>query len=74
MKEEKKPLPVVPAKGIEQERDGGNNPTESHPIREMQMGKSLYIVQCHYIGNETLGDKNEWLVLRTWEEQAFRIR
>ncbi|WP_201318497.1 hypothetical protein [Paenibacillus sp. EPM92] len=61
MKEEQQPLPSVPAEGIEQKRDGSINPTEDHPMREMQMGKSLYIVQCHYIGNETLGDKSNGL-------------
>lgn len=74
MKEEKQPLPSVPAEGSEQELDGGNNPIENHPVREMKMGKSLYIVHCHYIGNDTLDDKIERLVLRTWGDEVFRIR
>ncbi|MBD2844969.1 hypothetical protein IDH44_07190 [Paenibacillus sp. IB182496] len=60
MNEEKLPLPSAQA---DRDRD---------PIHEMQLGKSLYIVQGHFIGNETLGDKIERLVLRTWEEEAFR--
>ncbi|WP_163853726.1 hypothetical protein [Paenibacillus elgii] len=64
--------PIVPVEEIEQKRDGSSNPTEDRPIHEMQMGKSLYIVQCHYIGKETLGDKIERLVLRTWEDEASR--
>lgn len=66
--------PIVPVEGIKQKRDGSTNPTEDRPVREMQMGKSLYIVQSHYIGNETLGDKIERLVLRTWEDEASRNR
>jgi len=62
MNEEKLPLPSIPA---DRDRD---------PIHEMQLGKSFYIVKCHFIGNETLGDKIERLVLRTWEEEAFRNR
>lgn len=62
MNEEKLPLSSTPA---DRDRD---------PMHEMQLGKSLYIVQCHFIGNETLGDKIERLVLRTWEEEAFRSR
>lgn len=62
MNEEKLPLSSTPA---DPDRD---------PMHEMQLGKSLYIVQCHFIGNETLGDKIERLVLRTWEEEAFRSR
>ncbi len=60
MNEKKLPLPSTPA-----DRDR---------IHEMQLGKSLYIVKCHFIGNETLGDKIERLVLRTWEDEAFRSR
>lgn len=62
MNEEKLPLPPAQA---DRDRD---------PIHEMQLGKSLYFVQCHFIGNETLVDKIERLVLRTWEEEAFRNR
>lgn len=47
---------------------------KSNPTCEMQVGKSLYIVQCHYIGSETLDDKIERLVLRTWEDEPFRTR
>ncbi|GAA3400100.1 hypothetical protein ACFFNY_17235 [Paenibacillus hodogayensis] len=74
MEEEQQPLPSVPVEGIEQKRDSSINPTEDRPIREMQKGKSLYIVQYHYIGNATLGDKIERLVLRTWEDEKFRNR
>ncbi|MDF2650761.1 MAG: hypothetical protein K0Q73_6566 [Paenibacillus sp.] len=70
MKAEKQPLPVVPTEGSKQERDGGNNPTENHTIREMQMGKSLYIVQSHHSGNETLDDKIERLVLRSLQYEG----
>lgn len=66
--------PFIPVEGIEQKRDGSTNPTEDSPIRKMELGKSLYIVQCHYIGNETIGDKIERLVLRTWEGEASRKR
>ena len=62
MNEENLPFSSTPA---DSDRD---------PIQEMQLGKSLYIVQCHFIGHETLGDKIERLVLRTWEEEAFRSR
>ncbi|WP_262678994.1 hypothetical protein [Paenibacillus sp. J5C2022] len=62
MNEEKLPLSSTPA---DRDRD---------PMHEMQLGKNLYIVKCHIIGNETLGDKIERLVLRTWEEEAFRSR
>ncbi|WP_027087979.1 hypothetical protein [Cohnella panacarvi] len=62
MNEEKLPLSSTPA---DCDRD---------PMHEMQLGKSLYIVKCHFIGNETLGDKIERLVLRTWEQAAFRSR
>ncbi|GBG07637.1 hypothetical protein PAT3040_02193 [Paenibacillus agaridevorans] len=66
--------PFVSVEGIEQKLDGSTNPTEDSPIRKMELGKSLYIVQCHYIGNETIGDKIERLVLRTWEGEASRNR
>lgn len=74
MKKEKHQQPIVVAEGIEQKRDGCNTPTGNRPIRKMELGKSLYIVQCHYIGNETLGDKIERLVMRTWEGEASRDR
>jgi hypothetical protein len=74
MKDEKHQQAIVAAEGIEQRRDGCTTPTGNRTIRKMELGKSLYIVQCHYVGNETLGDKIERLVLRTWEGEASRNR
>lgn len=51
-----------------------STPEDRDPMHEMQLGKSLYIVQGHFIGNETLCHKIERLVLRAWEEEAFRSR
>ena len=62
MNEEKLPLSSSPA---DHDRD---------PIHEMQLGKSLYRVHCRYKGKETFADKIERLVLRTWEEEAFKSR
>lgn len=64
MNEDKLLLPSVPAEGSKRETNCGKHRAESNPTCEMKMGRSLYIVQCHYIGNETLDDKIERLVLR----------
>lgn len=56
MNEDMLPLPSVSA--------------DHHPMHEMQLGKSLYIVRCHYRGKETLDDKMERLVLRMLEDEA----
>jgi hypothetical protein len=74
MHEDKQLRPSILADGSKRETDYDKHGTESNPIPEMQVGKSLYLVKCHYIGSETLDDKIERLVLRTWEGELSRSR
>ncbi|MBU5443894.1 MULTISPECIES: hypothetical protein [Paenibacillus] len=49
-----------------------NHSAESLHRREVQIGKTIYIVQSCYIGKDTLSDKIRRLVLRKWEDEQHR--
>lgn len=51
-----------------------NHSAESLQRREVQIGKTIYIVQSCYIGKDTLSDKIRRLVLRKWEDEQHRSK
>ncbi|CAM3279466.1 MULTISPECIES: hypothetical protein [Paenibacillus] len=61
--------PPAPAGSSKQVAIDSNHSTESVQTREMQIGKTMYIVQSCYNGQDTFIDKIRRLVLRTWEEE-----
>jgi hypothetical protein len=52
--------------------DAGEQAMECGPIREVQLGRTRYIVQSHYKGTDTMREKLRRLVLRGWEDEQHK--
>jgi len=63
------PSPSVPTGAGKQVTSVRNHFVEGLHQREVQIGKTIYIVQSCYIGKDTLNDKIKRLVLRKWEDE-----
>lgn len=67
------PFSAVSLTGAKKRKvDEGRQAIDGGQIREVQLGRTRYIVQSHYRGTDTLQEKLRRLVLRGWEDEQHK--